>query len=493
MGVELLNAIEQVHREKDIKPEVLIQAIEDAIIAASKKIFKSDEDFGAKFNRQTGELEVWAIKEVVEEVINPRKQISLEEASLYYPDVEVGYEIEFQRDTKKLGRIAAHAAKQVIMQKVRDAEKHNIYMKYSDRIGKIAMATVRRRERGDVILELDDGTEAIMKRDEQSRSDFYKANDRIRTVIVRVDESSRDPQIKVSRSSGILLMRLFEMEVPEIYDQTVMLKNAAREAGDRSKIAVFSNDPDVDPIGACVGIGGQRVKSIIRELKGEKLDIVKYSDDIATYTANALSPAKINRVIITDPMSKELEVIVDQDQFSVAIGKKGQNVRLASKLTGWSLIVKTEEQKLEEVSEQMSRMALDTEEGLEQNVEEQMAMEGVHSALVANQDILPDVTVTNNEPEAVPVAGDGEEDLDYEGEGGDEVTEEDGVPLEFLEGLSDDHKNILEAYDIRFIEDILYTDREVLKQIPELKDDIDSIIELADTYAAQFSEEEGEA
>ena len=461
MGIELLNAIDQVHREKDIEPEVLITAIEDAIIAASKKIFKTDEDFGAKFNRQTGDLEVWAIKEVVEKVVNPKKEISLEEASLYYDGVEVGYEIEFQRDTKKLGRIAAHAAKQVILQKVRDAEKKNVYHKYSDRIGKLVMGTVRRRERGDVILELDDGTEAIMKREEQSRSDYYKSNDRIRVVIENVDESSRDPQIKVSRSSGVLLMRLFEMEVPEIYDQTVMLKNAAREAGDRSKIAVFSNDSDVDPIGACVGIGGQRVKSIIRELKGEKLDIVKYSDDIATYTANALSPAKINRVIIADPVKKELEVIVDQDQFSIAIGKRGQNVRLASKLTGWSLVIKTEEQKLEEVSEQMSRLTEETPVDVE------------------NQAIVEEPVLLAEDSGQTP------EDSD--------MPEEEGVSIDFLEGLSDEHKQILEAYDIRYIEDILYTDREVLMQIPELKDDIAAIIQLADAYAAQFSEEDEEA
>ncbi|PIE03851.1 MAG: antitermination protein NusA [Acidobacteria bacterium] len=465
MGTELLNAIEQVHREKNIEPEVLITAIEDALIAASKKIFKSDEDFGAKFNRTTGDIEVWAIKVVVDEVENPRKEISLEEASLYYEGVEVGYEIEFQRDTTKLGRIAAHTAKQVILQKVRDAEKRNVFLEYSDRIGKVVMATVRRRERGDVILELDDGTECVMKKDEQSRSDYYKANDRIRVVIVKVDENSKDPQVKVSRSSGILLMRLFEMEVPEIYDQTVMLKNAAREAGDRSKIAVFSNDPDVDPIGACVGIGGQRVKSIIRELKGEKLDIVRYSDDIATYTANALSPAKINRVIVVDPFTKELEVIVDQDQYSIAIGKRGQNVRLASKLTGWSLVVKTEEQKLEEVTEQMSRMAEDSSR--ERAAIESELEETVEEKLLVEEDLL-------------------EEDV----EESTETMEEDGVPIDFLEGLSEEHKQILEAYDIRFIEDLLYTDRDVLMQIPELVNDINGIIELAEAYAAQFSDEE---
>jgi N utilization substance protein A len=476
MGIELLNAIEQVHREKNIDSEILITAVEDALIAASKKIFKNDEDFGAKFNRKTGDIEVWAIKEVVNEVVDPRKQISLEEAQLYYDGVEAGYEIEFQRDTTKLGRIAAHAAKQVILQKVRDAEKRNVFVKYSDQIGKVVMATVRRRERGDVILELDsDGIEVIMKRDEQSRSDYYKANDRIRVVIVRVDESSRDPQVKVSRSSGVLLMRLFEMEVPEIYDQTVMLKNAAREAGDRSKIAVFSNDSDVDPIGACVGIGGQRVKNIIRELKGEKLDIVKYSDDIATYTANALSPAKINRVIIVDPIKKQLEVIVDQDQFSIAIGKRGQNVRLASKLTGWSLVVKTEEQKLEEVTEQMARMA-----------EETMTTE---DADTVDTELLPVTEETKPEPDKGPDEGVQPEEMDAE-DNLEEPAEEDGVSIDFLEDLSEDHKKILEAYDIRFIEDLLYTDRELLKKIPELTDEIDAIVDLAEAYAAQFSDEQ---
>lgn len=489
MSSKLLDAIEQVSREKNIDMDVIIQAVEEAIIAASKKIFKSDEEFGARFSRTTGELEVWAIKEVVDQVTNPKRQIALEQASLYYEGVKPGYKVEFYKDTSKLGRIAAHTAKQVIMQKVRDAEKENVFNEYHGRVGEVITGTVRRFERGNVIIDLGNNVEAIMYREEQSRAERHTPNDRIRVVIIGADMSSKEPQVKVSRADARLLIRLFEMEVPEIYDGTVVLKNAAREAGDRSKIAVYSVDPDVDPIGACVGMGGSRVKAIIRELKGERLDIVRYSDDVTTFASNALSPARINRVIVAHAESRKLEVIVDEDQLSLAIGKKGQNVRLASKLCGWALEVKTEEQKRIEADQEMQRMA---EESQLSDAEPQEAFIEQEPDLEVAQESVEDLDTVESEREIEADESPEESEVEPSETIAEDFDEEEaqGVPLEYLDGLSDKQREILEEYRFSCIEDILYTPREVLAQIPELRDNIDDIIALAESYASRFDDEE---
>jgi len=463
MSSALLQAIDQVSREKGIEAEIIIAAIEEAIIAASKKIFKEDESFGASFDRATGDLQVWAIKEVVNEgeITNPKLHIPVDEASLYYEGVEVGDTIEFQKDTTKLGRIAAHAAKQVIMQKVRDAEKEKVFHDFSDRFGEVVTAVVRRFERGNIIMDLGNNVEGIMYREEYSKNERFSQNDRTKVVIIGADRSTKEPQVKVSRSDARLLIKLFEMEVPEVYDQTVVIKNAAREAGDRSKIAVYSTDADVDPIGACVGMGGSRVRSIIRELKGERLDIIRYSEDILAFASNALSPAKINRTILTQPAIKRLEVIVDDDQLSLAIGKRGQNVRLASKLCGWSIEVKTEEQKRNEAAEAMERMT----------------KAGEDKAPEAEEETIDD---GQEEEEITEVEETQEEDA--------EETEE-GIPLEFLTGLSEKHRGILDSYSIYYIEDLLYTPIEVLKKIPELSLDIETIVALAKTYEQEYGDE----
>lgn len=500
MSTQLLQAIDQVSREKGIDAEIIISAVEEAIIAAAKKIFKTDETFGARFNRSTGDLEVWAVKEVVEEVTNPRRQIPMSEASLYYDGVEIGDTIEFQKDTSKLGRIAAHAAKQVILQKVRDAEKEKVFGEFSERLGEVVTAVVRRFERGSVIVDLGNNVEGIMHRDEQSKNERYNQNDRTKVVIVGADRSTKEPQVKVSRADARLLIKLFEMEVPEVYDATVVIKNAAREAGDRSKIAVYSTDSDVDPIGACVGMGGSRVRSIIRELKGERLDIIRYSDDIATFASNALSPARINRVVLSDPFNKRLEVIVDEDQLSLAIGKKGQNVRLGSKLVGWTIEVKTEEQKREEAAAEMSRLEALGEEGEETEAleEEAAVVETETEGSAYDEERVPDDFEDEDYDEAAEDAADeADEDFDDDDEDtadGEGETGDEGVSLEYLEGLSEKHRQILEAYSIYYIEDILYTDADVLHKIPELEDeDVDHIIELAQAYAQEFGDDEEEA
>ncbi len=487
MSSQLLQAIDQVSREKGIDSEIIIAAVEEAIIAASKKIFKADENFGASFNRQTGELQVWAIKEVVEEVTNPKLHIPLDEAALYYEGVDVGDTIEFQKDTSKLGRIAAHAAKQVIMQKVRDAEKEKIYEEFIERLGEVVTAVVRRFERGNIILELGNNVEGIMYREEYSKNERFSQNDRTKVVIVGADRGTKEPQVKVSRSDARLLTKLFEMEVPEVYDSTVIIKNAAREAGDRSKIAVYSTDTDVDPIGACVGMGGSRVRSIIRELKGERLDIIRYSDDINVFASNALSPAKINRVILSEPENRRLEVIVDEDQLSLAIGKRGQNVRLASKLCGWSIEVKTEEQKRREAAEEMERMAVT---GTTEEVTEQVVREEVVTAEML-ADIEPEKTKTPVENGEKDVEQKSAEEELVTPEAEEEVeAEEEGVPLKYLSTLSEKHRETLAAYEIHYIEDLLFTPVEVLKEIPDLSDEeIEEIVTLAKAYEEEFGDE----
>jgi N utilization substance protein A len=254
-----------------------------------------------------------------------------------------------------LGRIAAQTAKQVIFQKVREAERDNVYSEYIGKVGEMVHCMVKRTEGSDIIVDLGK-TEGRMPRREQSRLETFQVGERVRAVIVQVDKSARGPQVIVSRADGALVARLFEMEVPEIYDGTVVIRSTAREPGERTKIAVMSKDRDVDCVGACVGMKGMRVQSIIRELRGEKIDIIEFSEDPALFAANALSPAKINRVVLLDSASKHLEVIVDDNQLSLAIGKKGQNVRLASKLIGWRIDIKSEEEKRQEVESQMDSL-----------------------------------------------------------------------------------------------------------------------------------------
>jgi len=269
--------------------------------------------------------------------------------------------MEFPKPTEVLGRIAAQTAKQVIFQKVREAERENIFGEYSQRIGEVVNATVKRFENGDMVVELG-RIEASLPRKEQSRAESYAPADRVRVVIKGVNRSAKGPQIVVSRTDPALLIKLFEQEVPEIYDGTVMIRGAVREAGDRAKVAVFSRERDVDPVGACVGMKGTRVQSIIRELRGEKIDIVEWSDDPIAFVTNALSPAKVQRVSIVDDGERVMEVIVEDKQLSLAIGKKGQNVRLAAKLTGWRIDIKSEEEKRREVEAQFEVLEVRSED-----------------------------------------------------------------------------------------------------------------------------------
>jgi N utilization substance protein A len=353
----LYQTIDQLSREKGIDPQIIIAAVEDAILVATRKYYKTTEDLQSHFNKDTGAVEVFAVKRVVEEIQDPDREITLEEARKRDPEAALESEVKIPKATDVLGRVAAQTAKQVIFQKVREAERDTVYAEYSQRIGELVNCTVKRTEGPDVIVDLG-RTEGRMPRKEQSRLEGYQIGDRLRAVIVMVDRAARGPQVVVSRADGSLVQKLFAMEVPEIYDNTVVIKVIAREAGERTKVAVFSKDADVDCVGACVGMKGMRVQSIIRELRGEKIDIIEYNEDAVTFAANALSPAKINHVSVIDAEQKHLEVIVDDTQLSLAIGKKGQNVRLAAKLLGWHIDIKSEEEKRQEIESQMAAMAL---------------------------------------------------------------------------------------------------------------------------------------
>src|SRR5215469_11767811 len=351
----LFQTIDQISREKGIDPQVVIHAIEDAIVVASRKQFKSNEELRGRINPDNGEIDVYSIRKVVPDVTNPVREISLDEAREYKSDAQMDEEIEFLKPTPGLGRIAAQMAKQVIFQKVREAERESVYAEYHKHVGEVVNCVVKRFENGDIIVELGK-TEAKLPKREQSRLENFSVADRIRVVIIKVEKTAKGPQVIVSRTDPALVQHLFQTEVPEIYDGTVQIKSIAREAGERTKIAVTSREKDVDPVGACVGMKGTRVQSIIRELRGEKIDIIQWSDDIVTFATNAISPAKISRVSIVDSSEKIMEMVVEDSQLSLAIGKKGQNVRLASKLIGWRIDIKSEEEKRAEVESQMAQL-----------------------------------------------------------------------------------------------------------------------------------------
>ena len=355
----LYQQIEMLSREKHIEPEVVISAIEDAMVVAARKFYKTEEDLRSKFNQETGQVDVYSVYTVVEEVADPKREMSLDEAKKKHPGATVGTEILTAKPTDVLGRIAAQTAKQVILQKVREAERDTIFNEYHTRAGELVTVIVKRAEGPDLIVDMG-RTEARLPKREQSKLETYNIGERLRVVIRTVDRAAKGPQVIVSRADAALVQRLFEMEVPEIYDGTVQIRAAAREAGERTKVAVASRDKDVDPVGACVGMKGMRVQSIIRELRGEKIDIIPYNEETVAFAQKALSPAKVTRVQVTDPENRKLEVIVEDSQLSLAIGKKGQNVRLASKLIGWDIDIKSEEEKRREIEDQMTALTAPT-------------------------------------------------------------------------------------------------------------------------------------
>jgi len=382
MASALYQSIELLSREKGIEPEIVVGAVEEAIALATRKYYKTQENMRGELNKDTGEITAYIFKTVVadEEVLeDPVNQITLAEANELAPGVEIGSEIRLYRDTSPLGRIAAQLAKQVIFQKVREAERDTVFNEYAHREKEVLNATVKRIEGQDIIYDLGKAEARCPKR-EQSRLEQFSIGERVRVVLLKVDRAAKGPQVIVSRAAPELVQNLFQSEVPEIYDNTVAIRAIAREAGERTKIAVQSRDKDVDPVGACVGMKGMRVQSIIRELRGEKIDIIEFSDEITTFAEKALQPAKVSRVSISDLTDKQLEVIVDDTQLSLAIGKKGQNVRLAAKLLGWKIDIKSEEEKRQEVEQQMQALTGGPSTPIEQVTE---LGEGIIQKLVA--------------------------------------------------------------------------------------------------------------
>src|SRR5256714_6437959 len=386
MSSSIAQNIDTLCQEKGIDREIVSEAMKEAVRAAAKKQFRSGEDIQVEWNADTG-IELSAAKVVVDEVSDPAIELSIEEArEMAGDDVEIGDQLLIPLPMEELGRIAAQTAKQILFQKVRDAERSNIYEQYIDKIGDLVNGYVKRFERGNIIVDLGN-MEAILPRGQQSRGEQWNQGERIRVVITTVSKESKGPQVEVSRTSPELLMRLFEMEVPEIYDGTVVIKSCVREPGERAKIAVVSNERDVDPVGACVGMKGSRVQAIIRELRGEKIDIIEWSDEPSVFAANALSPAKVTQVRITDIEHRQMEVIVNEDQLSLAIGKRGQNVRLATKLVGWNIDIRSEEELKREVALQMGAMIASGESvPLER-------LEGMNPAMVATlaEHGIPDI------------------------------------------------------------------------------------------------------
>jgi N utilization substance protein A len=342
MNGELAAVLNYFEKERGIDRELLFQAVESALMSASRKSVSPAKDIRIEVDRKTCDIRAYAMVTVVDHVQAPHDEIPLDKARELKRDAQLGSQFEIEVTPKNFGRIAAQTAKQAILQKIRQAERDIVFTEYKDRVGDIVSGAIRRFERSDIIVDLG-RAEAIMPAKERIASELYQPGDRIRAFVLAVQENPGSPSIVLSRSHPDFVRRLFELEVAEIADKTVEIKSIAREAGFRTKIAVVSHDPKVDPVGACVGMRGGRVKNIVRELSGEKIDIVRWSDDIKTYVTNALSPAKLHKVEVDPEQPNVVHVTTEHDQLSLAIGKRGQNVRLTSKLLGWKIDIQKDE------------------------------------------------------------------------------------------------------------------------------------------------------
>jgi N utilization substance protein A len=355
----LNHIIDQVVKDKGIDRGVLVEALESAVLSAANKKYRNTRDLEAHFNEEIGDVEVFEFVTVVDEVVDSYKEIDLAEAKEVDPEVEVGDSLGMMLEASGFSRIAAQTAKQVIIQKVREAEREGVYNEFKDRIGEVVNGIVRRYERGDLIVDLG-RAEALLPSREQVPRENYRQSDRVRAYISEVKMSTKGPQIILSRIHPGLLISLFKSEVPEVAEGIVEIKGAVREPGNRAKIAVVSHDVDVDPVGACVGMRGSRVQNVVTELRGERIDIIPWSPDTARFACAALAPAEVSRVYI-DEDGESLEVIVPDDQLSLAIGKKGQNVRLAAMLIGWRIDIKSETRAQEEEQEETVPDSTETE------------------------------------------------------------------------------------------------------------------------------------
>lgn len=343
MSKEMLTALETLEAEKGIAKEIVIEALEAALISAYKRHYGQAQNVEVEFDQKKGDIHVYAVKEVTEEVMDSQLEVSIKDATAINPHYEIGDKIRFEVTPKDFGRIAAQTAKQVILQRVREAERSIIYEEFSQYEKEILQGIVERQDNRYIYVNLGK-IEAVLSKQDQMLNEFYQPHDRIKVFVSKVENTSKGPQVFVSRSHPDLLRRLFEQEVPEVYDGTVEIMSIAREAGDRSKIAVRSFDADIDPVGTCVGPKGQRVQNVVNELKGENMDIVEWDEDPAVYIANALNPAEVSDVIFDLENPKSCTVVVPDNQLSLAIGKRGQNARLAAKLTNHKIDIKPESQ-----------------------------------------------------------------------------------------------------------------------------------------------------
>jgi N utilization substance protein A len=350
--VNLKHAIDQLVKEKGIDRQVVLEAMEQAVLTAANKKYRNTRELEAHYNHETGEVELFEFVTVVEDVEDSYKEIGLDEAHEIDPEAEIGDSLGEKLDSSSFSRIAAQTAKQVIIQKVRDAERETIYNEYSDRIWEVITGMVRRFEKGELLIDLG-RAEAVLPAKEQMPREVYRPGDRIRAIITDIRMTTKGPQIMLSRTHPSMLAKLFEAEVPEIAEGIVEINAIVRDAGSRAKIAVSSNDRDVDPVGACVGMRGARVQNVVSELRGEKIDIIPWSEDIARFACNALSPAQVSKVFV-DEEKRALEIIVADDQLSLAIGKRGQNVSLAARLTGCRIDIKSESKVAESERQEFS-------------------------------------------------------------------------------------------------------------------------------------------
>jgi N utilization substance protein A len=469
MPSNLNYVIDQVGKDKGIDRKVIIEALEQAVLTASRKKYGHQGEIEVHYNEEAGEVELFQFKQVVEEVTDPSTEISLKEAKELDNEAQIGDSLGVKLNTD-FGRIGAQTAKQVIIQKVRDAERENVYNEFKDRKGDLVSGTVQRMEKGNAYLGIG-RAEAVLLSKEQIPGEGYRQGERLRAYILDVQKNSKGPQIFLSRTHPGFLIKLFEMEVPEISEGVIKLISAAREPGERAKISVYSSNRDVDPVGACVGMKGSRVQNVVQELRGERIDIIPWSQDQAKYVCNALAPAKISRVYI-DEENRHMEVVVADDQLSLAIGKKGQNVRLASKLSGWRIDIKSES-RMEKISSEILEKFKDLP-----NIGD------VGSRILYNEGFRSIKEVAEVDPEELAKV------LEIEKEKAMEIVEravqisqgEEGTgvsqvppspaddpasdPVERLEGVGEKTAQLLEENGFKTIHDILETNIEKLSAIP---------------------------
>ena len=434
MNYEFIDALEQIEKEKGISKDILFEAIEAALISAYKKNFNTAPNVKVSIDRDTGQIGVYSCLTIVEEVKDSQQELSLPEARALSSKYQFGDIVEMEVTPKNFGRIAAQTAKQVVIQRIREAEREIIYKEYVDREDDIVTGIVQRTDQKNIIIDLGKA-EAVLAPSEQMPNETYKQGDRIKTYVVEVKKTTKGPQILVSRTHPGLLKRLFELEVPEIYDGTVEIKSVAREAGHRSKAAVYSRNTEVDPVGSCVGPKGVRVQTIVSELKGEKIDIIKWSEDPREFVSNSLSPAKVSSVEINED-KKIAGVVVPDYQLSLAIGKEGQNARLAAKLTGWKIDINSESQvkkQLPEETDEISQEELDEATGFREQMDEEMILEEVENE---NSGVSPEQEEDTGNIAEEDASMEREEDISIEPDSGKEENKA-SAEEEIIEGIND--------------------------------------------------------